>query len=465
MAVIAGGLSSEHEVSLWSGKRVFESLDRHRYQPLLVVIEKDGTWVVDGVPRPGPLEGAHALLAADCEVVFPALHGPFGEDGTIQGFFETVGMPYVGSGVAGSALACDKIRTKRLVAAAGYAVAPDRTLPPATPTQVANALGFPVFVKHPRGGSSLEVRRAADDRELAAALQELGGDTLLVEAAVIGRELTVAVLDDETGVPRALPVAEVCSQGEFFDFENKYTAGVAEEIVPADVEPTIARDLQERALRIHRLLGLRAMSRSDFILPPERAAVYLETNTIPGLTPTSLLPQAAKAAGIEFPEVLTRLVESAVRSRAPDMMRRHGADRHEKVGRGALDRQPGVLRQEAPPEEGVSLLDPPAPGQGRDVPPRERPGLARGRGRGAVPAAGGQRPPPAVHAAPVQRHRGQRHLRVLDPSLRRRLPPRRALGRDPRGHLPIPACAGGTGPIGRTRILESAARCGWGGSA
>ena len=92
VAVIAGGLSSEHEVSLWSGKRVFESLDRHRYQPLLVVIEKDGTWVVDGVPRPGPLEGAHALLAADCEVVFPALHGPFGEDGTIQGFFETMGQ-------------------------------------------------------------------------------------------------------------------------------------------------------------------------------------------------------------------------------------------------------------------------------------------------------------------------------------------------------------------------------------
>lgn len=320
VAVIAGGPSSEHEVSRWSGQRVFESLDRHRYRPLMVLIEEDGTWVIDGVSKGGPLTGATALLEAGCEVVFPALHGPFGEDGTIQGFFGTVGIPYVGSGVAGSALACDKIRTKRLVAEAGHPVAPDRTLPPATPTQVVHALGFPVFVKHPRGGSSLEVLRAANERELAAALDQLGDDTLLVEAAVAGRELTVAVLDDETGVPRALPVTEICSQGAFFDFENKYTPGVAEEVVPADVSPTVARDLQERALRIHRLLGLSAMSRSDFILPPDGMPVFLEANTIPGLTPTSLLPQAAKAAGIEFPDVLTRLIESAVRARGPAMM-------------------------------------------------------------------------------------------------------------------------------------------------
>ena len=104
-------------------------------------------------------------------------------------------------------------------------------------------------------------------------------------------------------------MAEVCSRGEFFDFQNKYTPGVAEEIVPADISPTVARDLQERALRIHRLLGLTAMSRSDFILPEDGMPVFLETNTIPGLTPTSLLPQAAKAAGIEFPDVLTRLIE------------------------------------------------------------------------------------------------------------------------------------------------------------
>jgi D-alanine-D-alanine ligase len=320
VAVIAGGPSSEHEVSRWSGERVHASLDRHRYQPLFVLIEKDGTWVIDGAARGGPLEGAAALLQAGCEVVFPALHGPFGEDGTIQGFFATVGIPFVGSGVAGSALACDKVRTKRLVASAGIEVARDKTLPPATPTQVARALGFPVYVKHPRGGSSLEVRRATDARELAAALEEIEGDTKLVEAEVAGRELTVSVLDDESGIPRALPVTEIRSDGAFFDFENKYTDGVAEEIVPAEVNPTVARDLQERALRIHRLLGLNAMSRSDFILRADRTPVFLETNTIPGLTPTSLLPKAAAAAGISFPEVLTRLIESALRSRPPDMM-------------------------------------------------------------------------------------------------------------------------------------------------
>jgi len=320
VAVIAGGPSSEHEVSRWSGERVHASLDRHRYQPLFVLIARDGTWKIDGVTKPGPLEGAEALLDAGCEVIFPALHGPFGEDGTIQGFFATVGIPFVGSGVAGSALACDKIRTKRLVAAAGIEVARDRTLPPATATQVARALGFPVFVKHPRGGSSLEVRRAANARELAAALEEIAGETVLVEAEVAGRELTVSVLDDATGVPRALPVAEIRSRGDFFDFENKYTAGVADEIVPAEINPTVARDIQEQALRIHRLLGLRAMSRSDFILRADRTPVFLETNTIPGLTPTSLLPQAAAAAGIDFPEVLTRLIESALRPRPPDMM-------------------------------------------------------------------------------------------------------------------------------------------------
>jgi D-alanine-D-alanine ligase len=296
------------------------SLDRHRYQPLFVLIEKDGTWVIDGIARGGPLEGTAALLDAGCEVVFPALHGPFGEDGTIQGFFATVGIPFVGSGVAGSALACDKVRTKRLVASAGIEVARDKTLPPATPTQVARTLGFPVYVKHPCGGSSLEVRRATDARELAAALEEIEGDTKLVEAEVVGRELTVSVLDDRNGIPRALPVAEIRSQGAYFDFENKYTDGVAEEIVPAEVSPTVTRDLQEQALRIHRLLGLRAMSRSDFILRADRTPVFLETNTIPGLTPTSLLPKAAAAAGIGFPEVLTRLIESALCSRPPDMM-------------------------------------------------------------------------------------------------------------------------------------------------
>ena len=320
VAVLAGGPSSEHQVSRWSGERVQEGLDRQRYRPLFVLIEPDGTWCIDGVRRGGPLEATIALGELGCEVVFPALHGPFGEDGTIQGFLATVGLPYVGSGVAGSALACDKVRTKRLVAAAGFPVAPDLVLPPADTAAVAARLGFPVFVKDPHGGSSLEVRRARDATELERARREIASPALLVEAAVEGREMTVAILDDEAGRPRALPVAEVCSQGAFFDFENKYTPGVATEIVPAQIPPTVAARLQEIALAIHDLCGLRAMSRSDFILEEDGTPVFLEINTIPGLTPTSLLPQAAAAAGIDFPAVLTRLIESAARSGASAKM-------------------------------------------------------------------------------------------------------------------------------------------------
>ncbi|MHC4548108.1 MAG: D-alanine--D-alanine ligase family protein [Planctomycetota bacterium] len=334
MAVIAGGPSSEHEVSLWSGKRVLESLDRHRYRPLLVVIERDGAWVVEGVRTGGPLDGVRKLMELGCEVVFLALHGPFGEDGTIQGFLETVGMPYTGSGVAGSALACDKVHAKRLAAGAGIAVAADVTVPPADAAQVEARLGFPVFVKDPRGGSSLEVRQARAPEELVFALEVLGAscDVLLVEEAVAGRELTVAILEDERGEPQALPVAEVCAQGPYFDFANKYTPGVAKEIVPAEVPATVARRLSEDALRIHRLLGLSAMSRSDFILRPDGTPVFLETNTIPGLTPTSLLPQAAAAAGISFPEVLRRLIESADRGGPGDMMSRPWSASSRKSG-------------------------------------------------------------------------------------------------------------------------------------
>ena len=324
VAIVAGGTSSEHEVSRWSGERVLESLDRRRYRPIFVLIEPDGNWVVDGLRRRGPLGGIEALEALGCEVAFLALHGPFGEDGTIQGFLETVGLPYTGSGVRGSSLAIDKIRTKQIVRGAGLGVAPDAIVPPSDPSWIVETLGLPVFVKNPYGGSSLEVRRARTPDELSRALKDLAGgsDRLLVEAAVEGRELTVAILDDEAFRPEALPVVEIRSQGAFFDFENKYTPGVAEEIVPAPVSAEVARRVQGIALSVHELLGLRGMSRTDFILPADERPVFLEVNTIPGLTPNSLLPKAAAARGIAFPDVLTRLVESALASRRADTMDR-----------------------------------------------------------------------------------------------------------------------------------------------
>ena len=314
VAVVAGGPSSEHQVSCWSGRRVFESLDRRRYRPLYVEIGRDGSWSIDGVRRGGPLEGVRSLKEQGCAVAFLALHGPFGEDGTIQGFLEAAGLSYTGSGVAGSAVAMDKVWTKRVVAAVGIPVAPDLVVPPDDAARAGAVLGWPVFVKRPRGGSSLEVRRADDEAALAVALSEVAGPgPLLLEAAVRGRELTVAVLDDEAGRPRALPVAAKRARGGVFDFANKYTPGMAEEIVPAPIDPAVAERVRSLGLLAHETLGLKGMSRSDFILREDGTACFLEINTIPGLTPTSLLPQAAAAAGIAFPDVLTRLVEGALR--------------------------------------------------------------------------------------------------------------------------------------------------------
>ncbi len=311
VAVVMGGMSSEHEVSLSSGRQAFAALDRRRYRPLEVVLERDGAWRVDGLRRAGALEGAQELRDLGTEIALLMLHGHRGEDGTIQGFLDTLGIPYTGSGVGGSALAWDKIAAKRLVATAGLAVAEDLVLPPATVEHVRKTLGFPVFVKDPCGGSSLEVRPARDEASLRRAVAAFPGRRLLVEAAVEGREVTVPVLDDEDGVPEPLPVVEIRARGGFFDYETQDTPGVAEEIVPAPLDPPVARRLADEALLAHRLLGLRAMSRSDFILRDDGTPVFLEVNTIPGMTPNSLLPKAAAAAGIAFPDLLTRLLESA----------------------------------------------------------------------------------------------------------------------------------------------------------
>jgi len=315
VAVIFGGPSLEHEVSVVSGRQVLEHLDRTRYRALPVQIGRDHAWVVDGGRHPGPLEGAAALREAGTDVVFLALHGPFGEDGTIQGFLRTLGIPFTGSGVAGSALARDKIRAKRLLSVYGIEGAPDLTVPPATPAEVAAKLGFPVVVKNPFQGSTLGLEMADDDEALRGAIARLGPDCpeLLIERREDGREFTVPVLDDENGEPEVLPVVEIRAPGGFFDYDAKYVAGGAEELVPAPIDADVADAMSTLALRAHQRLGLRGMSRTDFIRRADGSLVFLETNSIPGLTPESLLPKSAHAAGIDFCAMLTRLVESALR--------------------------------------------------------------------------------------------------------------------------------------------------------
>ena len=314
VAVIFGGPSLEHEVSVVSGRQVLEHLDRERYRALPVHLERDGAWVVDGTRHDGPLAGAAAIQAAGADIAFIALHGPFGEDGTIQGFLKTIGVPFTGSGVGGSAHARDKIRAKRLLEAYGIRGAPDLTVPPATVDDVVATLGFPVVVKNPFQGSTLGLELATDAESFAAAVGRLGADTpeLLVERREAGREFTVPILDDMAGEPQVLPVIEIRAPGGFFDYESKYAPGGAEEIVPAPIDADAAAEMGALALRAHERLGLRGMSRSDFIRRDDGSLVFLETNSIPGLTPESLLPKSAAAAGIPFGTMLTRLVESAL---------------------------------------------------------------------------------------------------------------------------------------------------------
>ncbi|MHC4341677.1 MAG: D-alanine--D-alanine ligase family protein [Planctomycetota bacterium] len=315
VAVIFGGPSLEHEISVLSGRRVLEGMDRSRYRPLPVLIERDCAWVVDGVRHKGPLEGAAALRHAGCDVAFLALHGPFGEDGTIQGFLKTLKLPFTGSGVAGSALARDKIRAKRYLETQGLLGAPDLTVPPATAEDVRRKLGFPVLVKNPFQGSTLGLELAKDAATLEAAVGRLreGCSQLLVERQELGRELTAPVLDDENGEPEALPLVEIRVPDGFFDYQAKYSEGGAEEIVPAPLDEGVAQSVRACGVQAHRALGLRGMSRSDFILRSDGELVFLETNSIPGLTERSLLPQAAAAAGIDFTALISRLVESALR--------------------------------------------------------------------------------------------------------------------------------------------------------
>jgi D-alanine-D-alanine ligase len=315
VAVIFGGPSLEHDISVASGSQVLEHLDRKRYRPIPLHIRRDGSWDVDGEVCPGPLEATLALRERDCDVAFVALHGPFGEDGTIQGFLETLGLSYTGSRVAGSALARDKTRAKRMLASFGIEGAPDLTVPPASTRDVRRTLGFPVVVKNPLQGSTLGMEIAADADAFEAAVARLGADCseLLVERREAGREFTAPILETDAGGAEVLPLVEIKAPNGVFDFEAKYTEGGAEEIVPADVDPAAARRMRDWALRAHAALGLRGFSRTDFILRPDGSLVFLETNSIPGLTPTSLLPKSAAAAGIDFPSMLTRIVESALR--------------------------------------------------------------------------------------------------------------------------------------------------------
>ncbi len=323
VAVLMGGVSSEHEVSLKSGAMVSGNLDRTTFDVTQVVITQEGHWKFPGEDL---LDIFHALprlreLKVDC--VFIALHGPFGEDGRLQGMFDAFGIPYTGSGCAASALAMDKIHSKAVARQAGVRVADQFLLTrdewdagqTAILARVANEFGYPCLIKSPCQGSSIGMAIPKDETHFKKSLLDvfMYGDLVMVEKFVKGTEVTCAVLDVEEGkAPRALPVIEICPvDSEFFDYHAKYTPGACNEIVPARISPEVTKKVQAIAERVHHVIGCNGFSRSDMILDGDDP-VWIEINTIPGMTETSLFPQAAAAAGISFSQMLTLFVEEAL---------------------------------------------------------------------------------------------------------------------------------------------------------
>ncbi|MBI3325042.1 MAG: D-alanine--D-alanine ligase [Candidatus Omnitrophica bacterium] len=333
VVVLAGGPSAEHEISLKSGHGVVEALRQRGWGAELVIVPQRSVGEAAEFAR-------QALKASHADVVFIALHGPFGEDGTIQRICESLHLPYTGSDAPASQLGMDKLASRLRFAGAGLAVPPWRLLE--RPGGVALArcgkeLGFPLVVKPTNQGSSIGVsivRRAGELREAVAAARRFDS-RVLIEEWIQGRELTVGVLGSEP-----LPIVEIRPASGFFDFQAKYTPGQTEYLVPATLDQDVARRVQAAGLLAHQALGCRHFSRTDLILTPDLRAVVLEVNTIPGLTATSLLPKAARCVGIAYDELCDRMVSMALESVEKTSAVESGTW---KVERGALSLPPSTF--------------------------------------------------------------------------------------------------------------------------
>ncbi len=335
IAVLCGGTSAEREVSLNTGRQVLNSLDPERYDVYALDTASGKMFVPDAIaggvtpqllmaagdePVTALAELPRLPAASRPDVVFIALHGPGGEDGSVQGFLETLGITYTGSGVLASALAMDKMRYKAFIGTESIVTPPgmvfyknDNAQNRRSIADVGRNLGFPVIVKPSKQGSTYGCSVVKEEGYLRSALEKAFryDDTVLVEQQMIGTEITVAVLGNDDPIP--LPVVEIVSKDGFFDYESKYSTGEsgATEIVPARISEEATKEAQNIAVQCHRLLGCRGMSRTDMFVLDDDEIVTLETNTIPGMTATSLLPKAAQAAGIPFPDLLNHLIKLA----------------------------------------------------------------------------------------------------------------------------------------------------------
>ncbi len=354
VAVVYGGRSSEHAISCVSAGSILRNLDPDRFEVVAVGISPEGSWVLtDGRPetlaisdgtlprvressgtalalsadpdRRGELlsldDGAGSLLAT-VDVVFPVLHGPYGEDGTIQGLLELSGVPYVGAGVMASAAGMDKEFTKKLLAADGLPIGDQVVLRPQQATlslEDRERLGLPVFVKPARGGSSIGVSRVADWDMLADAIESARrhDPKVIVEAAVPGRELECGVLEFPDGRVEASTLGEIRVAGVrgredgFYDFETKYLDDAAELDVPAKVDDVVAEQIRGLAIRAFRAIDCQGLARVDFFLT-DNGPVLNEINTMPGFTTISMYPRMWAASGVDYPTLLATMVHTAI---------------------------------------------------------------------------------------------------------------------------------------------------------
>jgi len=318
VAVLRGGPSSEYDVSLKTGGEVLSALrNRHvdSYQPIDVVIDRDGMWYIEGLA----VQPEAALSRFD--VAFNALHGRYGEDGKLQGFFETHGMPFTGSGSLASAVGMNKSLSKKRMADHDIKTPHGKEfLQPKADDDIQsvaqtifNSFSLPVVVKPVSSGSSVGVSVVRDRKNLLSAITEAAkyGD-VLVEEFIPGIEATCGVIEGFRGQKiYPLPVVEIRPETAFFDFEAKYQ-GKSKEIVPATFSEKWKKEIESLAVRIHQALGLRHYSRSDFIIHPKRGIYALEVNTLPGLTGESLIPKSLRAVGSDLPTLVDHLIRLAV---------------------------------------------------------------------------------------------------------------------------------------------------------
>ncbi|MDQ4071967.1 MAG: D-alanine--D-alanine ligase [Actinomycetota bacterium] len=308
VAVLAGGRSSEHEVSLASGEAVRQGLATAGHEPLVVEIARDGRWRSGGAPV--AVEPGGGLLGAD--VVFPVLHGPFGEDGTVQGLLEIADVAYVGAGVLTSALCMDKVAFKDLMRVAGLPQVAYAALRAGDDPQPVERLGLPVFVKPARLGSSVGIAKVAAPHELESALAAAfeHDPLVIVEAMAHGLEIECSVVGNAD--PVASEPGEIEVHAEWYDYEAKYREGGMELVVPARVAPEIRERVRSLAVEVYRRVGGAGLARVDFFLTGDGHVLVNELNTMPGFTATSVFAKLFEASGLAYPDLVDRLVRLAL---------------------------------------------------------------------------------------------------------------------------------------------------------